>query len=186
VNFFFQRLSAAVPGVFGGRTGDGPWRAKTVLAAAAVALIGLGLWFSDAVKGRPAAGPGITASDTGSPGTSGAPSNWSRPVPGYVRICVSYVGGFFIGWAFRRFLKAAVAGTALIIALLALGRHVGCDTTRAGAGQTRQRLGPAGSDRNEGLSPGMAALRCCRWHRGVLRFPSQPQNNRFRTPQASG
>jgi uncharacterized membrane protein (Fun14 family) len=52
-------------------------------------------------------------------------------VPGYVRICVSYVGGFFIGWAFRRFLKVAVAGAVLIIALLALGRHVGWDTTRA-------------------------------------------------------
>jgi uncharacterized membrane protein (Fun14 family) len=130
VNFFFQRLFAAVPGGFGGRTGDGPWRAKTVLAAAAVALLGLGLWFSDAVKGRPAAGPGITASDTGSPRVSGAPSNWSKPVPGYVRICVSYVGGFFIGWAFRRFLKTAVAGAVLIIALLALGRHVGWDTTR--------------------------------------------------------
>jgi uncharacterized membrane protein (Fun14 family) len=93
--------------------------------------MGLGLWFSDAVKGRSAAGPGITASDTGSPGVSGAQSNWSKPVPGYVRICVSYVGGFFIGWVFRRFLKVAVAGAVLIVALLALGRHVGCDTTRA-------------------------------------------------------
>jgi uncharacterized membrane protein (Fun14 family) len=129
VNFFFQRLFAAVPGGFGVGTGDGPWRAKTVLAAAAVALMGLGLWFSDAVKGRPATGPGITTSDTGSPGVSGAQSNWSKPVPGYVRVCVSYVGGFFLGWAFRRFLKMAVAGTVLIIALLALGRHVGCDTT---------------------------------------------------------
>jgi hypothetical protein len=98
VNFFFQRLFAAVPGGFGRGTGDGPWRAKTVLAAAAVALMGLGLWFSDAVKGHPAAGPGITASDTGSPVASGAQSNWSKPVPGYVRICVSYLGGFFIGW----------------------------------------------------------------------------------------
>ena len=130
MNFFSQRLFAAVPGVFSGGTGDGPWRAKTVLAAAAVALMGLGLWFSDAVKGRPAAGPGITASDTGSPGASGAPANWSKPVPGYVRICVSYVGGFFIGWAFRRFLKVAVAGAVLLVALLALGRHFGCDTTR--------------------------------------------------------
>ncbi|MGA2279850.1 MAG: hypothetical protein ABSG80_06060 [Verrucomicrobiota bacterium] len=130
MNFFFQRLFAAGPGGCSGGTGDGPWRAKTVLAAAAVALMGLGLWFSDAVKGRPAAGPGITAADTGSPGASGALSNWSKPVPGYVRICVSYVGGFFIGWAFRRFLKVAAAGTILIIALLALGRYVGCDTTR--------------------------------------------------------
>ena len=131
MNFFSQRLFAIVPGVFGGVTGDGPWHAKTVLAAAAVALMGLGLWFSNAVKGHPAAGPGITASDPGSPGTSSAQSNWSKPVPGYVRVCVSYVGGFFIGWVFRRFLKTAVAGAVLIIALLALGRHFGCDTTRA-------------------------------------------------------
>ena len=86
-----------MPGIFGGGTGDRPWRAKTVLAAIIVALMGLGLWFSDAVKGHPAAGPGITASDTGSPGTTRAQSNWSKPVPGYVRMCVSYVGGFLIG-----------------------------------------------------------------------------------------
>jgi uncharacterized membrane protein (Fun14 family) len=131
VNFFSQRLFAAVPGVFGGVTGDGPWRAKTVLVAAAAALMGLGLWFSDAVKSHPATKPGITASDTVSPGGSSAQSNWNKPVPGYVRVCVSYVGGFLIGWAFRRFLKAAAAGAVLIIALLALGRHVGCDTTHA-------------------------------------------------------
>jgi len=102
-----------------------------VVAALAVVVVGMGFWCSDAVKGRPAVRPGITASDTGNPGATGAPSNWSKPVPGYVRMCVSYVGGFFIGWTFRRFLKAAVAGAVLIIALLALGRHVGWDTTRA-------------------------------------------------------
>jgi uncharacterized membrane protein (Fun14 family) len=131
LNFLFQRLSTAVSGAIGGGSGDGPWRAKTVLVAAAAALMGLGLWFSDAVKSHPAAGPGITASDTSSPAASSAQSNWSKPVPGYVRVCVSYVGGFLIGWAFRRFIKVAVAGTVLIISLLALGRHVGCDTTRA-------------------------------------------------------
>jgi hypothetical protein len=124
VNFFSQR-------VFAGVTGDGPWRAKTFLAAAAAALIGLGLWFSDAMKSHPVAGPGITASDTGSPEAHGAQSNWSKPVPGYVRVCVSYIGGFLLGWVFRRFIKMAVAGAVLIIALLALGRYVGWDTTRA-------------------------------------------------------
>jgi uncharacterized membrane protein (Fun14 family) len=131
VNFFPQRLSTMVSGIFGKGLSDGPWRARTVLVAVAITLLGLGLWFFGVMKGHPGAGPGVTASEPGVPGTSGAPSNWSKPVPGYVRICVSYVGGFFIGWAFRRFLKVAVAGAVLIIALLTLGRYVGCDTTRA-------------------------------------------------------
>jgi uncharacterized membrane protein (Fun14 family) len=130
VNLFLQRIAAAVPGAVDRELRDGPWRAKSFLAAAAVALLGLGLWFSDAVKGHPATEPGVAASDTASPGTSNVQSNWSKPVPGYVRVCVSYIGGFLLGWAFRRFIKLAVAGTALIIALLALGRFVGCDTTQ--------------------------------------------------------
>ena len=131
MDLFSRRILAALTGVIRGGSGDGPWRAKTVLAAVAVALIGLGLWFSNVVRGHPAAGPVVAASDNGSARASGAPSNWSKPVPGYVRVCVSYVGGFLLGWAFRRFIKLAVAGTVLIITLLALGRYGGCDTTRA-------------------------------------------------------
>jgi uncharacterized membrane protein (Fun14 family) len=130
VNLFFRRIAAAVPGAVGREMSDGPWRAKTVLAAAAIALLGLGLWFNDAVKGHPATEPGVEASDAASPATSSTPSNWSKPMPGYVRVCVSYIGGFLLGWAFRRFIKLAIAGTALIIALLALGRFVGCDTAQ--------------------------------------------------------
>jgi uncharacterized membrane protein (Fun14 family) len=79
-----------------------------------------------------------------------------------VRICVSYVGGFFIGWAFRRFLKAAVACAVLIIALLALGRHVGWDTTRAQEQVKRssawvQREATETRDHLKGLLPSAAA-----------------------------
>lgn len=131
MNFFSRSIFAAAPGVISGAISNGPWRAKSFLAAVTVALAGLGLWCSDAIKSHPATGPNTTASDTVSSGIPGAQSNWNKPVPGYVRVCVSYMGGFLLGWVFRRFIKIAAAGTALIIALLALGRHVGCDTTRA-------------------------------------------------------
>jgi uncharacterized membrane protein (Fun14 family) len=63
--------------------------------------------------------------------TSADSRDLSPPVPAPVRICASYVGGFFLGWAFRRvvYLILAVAAAALII--VGFGRLAGCDTVSA-------------------------------------------------------
>jgi uncharacterized membrane protein (Fun14 family) len=63
---------------------DAPWKAKSVVAAAVATAGGLATWMADLSS------------------------------PAVVGIGGSYLGGFFFGWAFRRFLKMA----ALIIGVL--------------------------------------------------------------------
>jgi len=56
---------------------DAPWNSKSVIAAAVATVGGLASWVADLTS------------------------------PAVVGIGGSYLGGFFIGWAFRRFLKMA-------------------------------------------------------------------------------
>jgi uncharacterized membrane protein (Fun14 family) len=123
-------------GIFAGWAADGPWRSKSVLAAVAVALVGLGFWFSD-IKNSPPQNetnntvtnaPGITPQNpAGAP--AGSHWNWSKPFPHYVRMGVSYAAGFCIGWFFRKLTRLIVVLSALVIALIAFGKFAGCDTT---------------------------------------------------------
>ncbi|BCA56880.1 hypothetical protein W02_40200 [Nitrospira sp. KM1] len=64
---------------------DAPWNAKSVVAAGAATVAGLASWVTD----------------------------YSSPA--VARFGGSYVGGFFIGWAFRRFLRIGtlIAGAAM-------------------------------------------------------------------------
>ena len=132
MNVFVQKAR----GVFTGLGSDGPWRSKSVLAALAVVVAGLGVWCSDIENGPPQSetnsattnAPGIT-----SPNPSGAPAsshwNWSKPFPFYARMGASYVAGFCIGWFFRKLTRLILVVGALVIALLAYGKLAGCDTT---------------------------------------------------------
>ena len=43
----------------------------------------------------------------------------------------SYVAGFCIGWVFRKLIRIILAFTALVTALLALGKFAGCDMAPA-------------------------------------------------------
>ena len=152
-------------GFFTGWLGQGPWRSKSVLAALAVVLVGMGFWFS-AVKSGPPQHPTSTA-PTNAPAmapsdTAGAPAetdwNWRRPLPWYVKIGASYVLGYSIGWFFRKLLQLALIIVALAIALLAFGKYVGCDTTRARqevkrSGEWAERQATAGEDYLKRLLP---------------------------------
>ena len=84
MNVFVQKAL----GVFTDWSGDGPWRSKSVLAALALVVVGLGFWFSD-LKNNPVPNetsnlvtnaPGVTP-----PNPAGAPAsshwNWSKPFP---------------------------------------------------------------------------------------------------------
>lgn len=63
-----------------------PWRSRTVRWAAALVLLGLGLALWDTGQGR---APGLD------------PATWPLPL----RVGLSYIGGFGVGWCMRRFLK---------------------------------------------------------------------------------
>ena len=68
---------------------DAPWRATSVMAAGTTMVAGLATWIAD----------------------------YSSPV--LAQFGGSYVGGFFIGWAFRRFVKMAAMAAAVVLAGIA-------------------------------------------------------------------
>lgn len=123
---------------FAGFFNDGPWRAKSVWAALAAVLAGTGLWFSDIQDNPPSHladlavtnATGITVPSTPAVATE-THWNWQKPLPGYVRGCASYVAGFCLGWFFRKLIRLIFIAMALAVALLALGRFAGYDTTHA-------------------------------------------------------
>ena len=78
---------------------DPPWKAKTVMAAGMATLAGMAGWISDMAS------------------------------PAVARFGGSYIAGFFIGWAFRRFVKLVVVMGALAIAGIALLKNAGWWTT---------------------------------------------------------
>jgi len=125
MNLLVQRILASVFGA-AAVSGDGPWRARTVLLALLVVVVGLGFWVRDAAQGQPPPATARVTTST-SPASTGSGWDFTRPVPGYVRVCASYVGGFFIGWAFRRFIRLALAVVALVVLLVGLGKCAGCN-----------------------------------------------------------
>lgn len=131
-------IATRLLGEFTGFFHDGPWRAKSVWAALAAVLAGTGLWLSS-IKDNPPSNlpdlgatnaPGITVPNTPSAAIE-THWNWQKPLPGYVRACTSYVAGFCLAWFFRKLIRLIVIAVALTVALLALGKFAGYDTTRA-------------------------------------------------------
>jgi len=104
----------------------------------AVVVLGLGFWLSDIKNSPPsnetgstaASAPGIMPSNPTS-AAAGSHWNWSEPLPFYVRMGVSYMAGFCIGWFFRKLTRLILVVAALIVTLLACGKLAGCDTTHA-------------------------------------------------------
>jgi uncharacterized membrane protein (Fun14 family) len=134
VNQFGQKTL----GVLTGWTGDGPWRSKSVLAALAVVVVGLGFWFADIKNGPPQSDTDTaTATTPAVAPPAEAHWNWSKPFPVYVRMGASYVAGFCLGWLFRRLLRLILVAGALALALLAYGKLTGCDLTHAQEQVTR-------------------------------------------------
>lgn len=147
--------------------GDGPWRAKTVWIAALVTLLGIGWWLREAAPGREPMASDMA--ETRPFESSPAPGwDFSQPLPGYVHWSASYVGGFFLGWLFRRFLRLAVAMTALVIMALGAGKYVGWDSSateekfRSGAAWVEREADEA-RDYLTGLLPSTAAAGVGGW-----------------------
>jgi uncharacterized membrane protein (Fun14 family) len=128
VKAFLQKAS----GILINRISEGPWRSKSVLAALAAVVLGLGFWVADIKNGPPQSEVSSTVANAPAvtPPAHGH-WNWSKPFPFYVPMGASYVAGFCIGWVFRRLIRILLAFTALVITLLALGKFAGCDVTPA-------------------------------------------------------
>ena len=127
-------------GVLISRVSDGPWRSKSVLAALAVIVLGLGFWFVD-IKHSPLPdetnNPAASASGLASSGhvtaSTGSRWDWGKPFPFYLRLGVSYVAGYCIGWFFRKLTRLIMVTMAMIVALLGYGKLAGCDMSHARA-----------------------------------------------------
>ena len=74
---------------------DPPWAAKSFLAVAAATIGGLASWIG----------------------------NYSSPAA--AQIGASYLGGFLLGWAFRRFLRIAAMLVAVVLAGIAVMKASG-------------------------------------------------------------
>jgi uncharacterized membrane protein (Fun14 family) len=112
--------------------GNGPWRARSVHLALLLVVVGLAWWVRDAAKGPPPTTQQVVASADQT--TAGGGWDFSRPVPWYARVCASYVGGFFIGWALRHFLRLALGLLALGTLVVGVGKYVGCKAAPAETG----------------------------------------------------
>jgi len=74
---------------------DPPWAAKSFLAAGATTVAGIGAWLSDMMS------------------------------PALARGGASFIGGFLLGWAFRKTLKIALIITISLAALVAVLKTTG-------------------------------------------------------------
>ena len=160
MNPLAQRVLAPVLGA-AAASGDGPWRARTVLLALLVVVAGLGFWVRDVAKGSPSPAPAHVATSA-EQAASGGSWDFTRPVPGYVRVCASYIGGYFIGWAFRRFIRLALSLAALAVLLVGVGKYAGWNVapaeTRVKESATRvQHAAAAAKDHLKGLLPSTSA-----------------------------
>jgi len=109
-----------------------PWKAKTVWLAALLVLVGGVLWVKDTVQkpapSAPGTAPGMTSFADPEPGSNARqdkPAGLKPTSPATFRFGVSYVGGFFLGWAFRRFIKMTLLLSGAVILLIGLGKKLG-------------------------------------------------------------
>ena len=90
-----------------------PWNAKTIWIAAVLALLGAVPWVKDVAQppARGTAAGGPSKAGFADSTSSQEPHRALKPTsPASSRQGVSYIGGFFLGWAFRRFLKLTLLG----------------------------------------------------------------------------
>lgn len=91
-----QQPEPSSQGIAAALLSDAPWRANSVVAAGATMAAGLAAWVANYADS-----------------------------PLFAQLGGSYIGGFFIGWAFRRFLKMAALVAGGIFAAIAVLKGTG-------------------------------------------------------------
>lgn len=91
-----QQPEPSSQGITAALLAEAPWRANSVMAAGATMAAGLAAWVADYADS-----------------------------PAAAQLGGSYIGGFFIGWAFRRFLKMAALVAGGLFAGIALLKGTG-------------------------------------------------------------
>jgi uncharacterized membrane protein (Fun14 family) len=124
-----------------------PWRAKSVWAAALAAILGTGFW----QRGAPALKPDQPAQEQAGSRVQGQGGGEAQPAQqpsgpassAAVALGVSYVGGYFLGWCYRRFVKLSVVLTGAALAALAAVKSLGLFETDVAALEGHVREGSA-------------------------------------------
>jgi uncharacterized membrane protein (Fun14 family) len=113
---------------FGGE--HAPWKAKTVWAALVLMLLGGGIWIKDrAETNNPipttTTGGSQLSDSSGTATSSGGRHELKPSAPATFRFGASYLGGFFLGWTFRRFLRMTLLLSGAAIVLIVLAKKLG-------------------------------------------------------------
>lgn len=98
-----------------------PWKAKSMWIALAMVVLGGGLYLKDPGNSGTVAKETRTVTAT----DQATPSSADAHFPAPFRLGVSYMGGFLIGWGFRRFIRLSVSVSLAALAVVTLGRNLG-------------------------------------------------------------
>lgn len=127
----FAKLRAGTEAQVNSSAGERPpWQAKTVWVALALMLVGGGLWIKNRTPGEnppvpaPTGGSQLSESAATAPPAGGRPERQSA-APATFRFGASYLGGFFLGWTLRRFLKLTLLLAGAAFVLIAIARKFG-------------------------------------------------------------
>jgi uncharacterized membrane protein (Fun14 family) len=94
-----------------------PWQAKSLWLAAGLTLLGLVLWIATPRSGTPPPLPEAGTPLAQASGEAVASSvHTAQGTPALFRFGMSYIGGFFLGYGLKRFLKVT-----LVLSVAALG-----------------------------------------------------------------
>lgn len=99
-----------------------PWNARSVRVAMVMVVLGSGLYLKDLWISAPS-----VPVEENRPATT-APSHENDTAPGLpatLRLGASYIGGFLVGWGFRRFIGLSILVSTASLALVAIGRKTG-------------------------------------------------------------
>lgn len=98
-----------------------PFRSRLFTIASVVTLIGAGMW----LYAHFTATPGEGASDLARGLTADRPRAVETAAPAAFRLGASFMGGYFLGWALRTFIKVTLLVAGAIAVLIAVGQKTG-------------------------------------------------------------